>query len=97
VNLRYVLRRLAQAAVTMVGIVVVTFVLIQMAPGDAVDALAAESEAGPEYVARLRADLRLDRPLIEQLATYTGRLLRGDLGESLVVQWGSSVTDLIVE
>jgi len=88
----YVLRRLAQAVVTMVGIVVVTFVLVQMAPGDAVDTLGAE--AGPEYARQLRADLRLDRPLPEQLAAYGARAVRGDLGLSFS-QPGRRVTSVI--
>jgi len=90
----YALRRLAQAAVTMVGIVLVTFVLVQMAPGDAADALG--GEARPEYVTQLRADLRLDRPLPEQLAAYGTRVLRGDLGNSFS-QPDRSVTGLIGE
>lgn len=88
----YVLRRLGQAAVTMVGVVVLTFVLVQMAPGDAADTLG--SEAGPEYVSQLRSDLRLDRPLPEQLAAYGAKAVRGDLGESFS-QRGRSVTSVI--
>ena len=88
----YVLRRLAQALVTLMGIVVVTFVLVEMAPGDAADTLG--GEAGPAYVGQVRADLRLDRPLPEQLAAYGSRLVRGDLGVSFS-QPGHSVTSVI--
>jgi len=93
-NARYVLRRLAQAVVTLVGIVVVTFVLVQMAPGDAADTLGGEGT--PESVRQLRADLRLDRPLPEQLAAYGARAVRGDLGVSFS-QPGRSVTSVIGE
>lgn len=89
---RYLLRRLGQAAVTMVGIVVVTFVLVQMAPGDAAEAFS-ESAAGTR---QLRAELRLDRPLPEQLAAYGARLARGDLGRSFI-QRDRSVAGLISE
>lgn len=92
----YVLRRLAQAVGTMVGILVVTFVLVQLAPGDAADTLADGSAGGEEYTRQLRADLRLDRPLVEQLAAYGARVLRGDLGTSFTQQ-GRSVTGLIGE
>lgn len=88
----YVLRRLAQAVVTMVGVVVVTFVLVQLAPGDAADTLGAE--ASPEYVSQLRTDLRLDRPLPEQLVAYGARAVRGDLGVSFS-QRGRPVTSVI--
>jgi len=93
-NLRYALRRLAQAAVTLVGIVVVTFVLVQLAPGDAADTLG--GEGNPEDIRRLRADLRLDRPLPEQLAAYGAKAVRGDLGDSFS-QPGRSVTSVIGE
>lgn len=91
-NAGYVLRRLGQAVVTMVGVVVLTFVLVQSAPGDAADTLG--GEASPEYVRQLRADLRLDRPMPEQLAAYGARVLRGDLGVSFT-QPGRRVTGVI--
>lgn len=89
---RYVLRRLGQAVVTLVGIVVVTFVLVQMAPGDAA-AVFAESE---EAARQARSDLRLDRPLAEQLADYATSLARGDLGRSFI-QRDRTVAGLIGE
>lgn len=88
----YVLRRLVQAVMTMVGIVVVTFALIQMAPGDAADTLG--GEATPEYVSQLRADLRLDRPLPEQLAAYAAKAVQGDFGVSFT-EPGRRVTSVI--
>lgn len=89
----YVLRRLLQAVPTILGILVLTFVLIQMAPGDAADTL---SEGDVEYTRQLRAQLRLDRPLIEQFGAYATRVLRGDLGVSST-QNGRSVSSLIGE
>ncbi len=92
-SFRYVLRRLAQAVLTVVGILVITFVLIQLAPGDAADTL---SEGDANYTRQLRAQLHLDRPLIEQFWTYARRVLRGDLGVSST-QNGRSVSGLIGE
>jgi len=89
-----VLRRLVQAVVTMAGVVILTFVLIQLAPGDAADTLGAGGEFSPESLSQLRAELRLDRPLPEQLLAYAARVLRGDLGVSFT-QPGRSVTSLI--
>lgn len=91
---RYLLRRFGQAAVTVVGVLLVTFMLVQLAPDDAADVLGAEST--PEVVRQLRAGLRLDRPLGEQLGEYAARLARGDLGESSIQQ-GKSVAGLIRE
>jgi len=89
----YVLRRLLQAVPTVLGILILTFVLIQMAPGDAADTL---SQGDVEYTRQLRAQLRLDRPLIEQFWAYATRVLRGDLGVSST-QNGRSVSSLIGE
>jgi len=92
---RYVLRRLAQAVVTVVGVVVVAFVLIHLAPGDAADTLS-EGAASGDYAVQLRERMGLDRPLPEQLGTYVTQVLRGDLGDSSV-QSGRSVASLIGE
>lgn len=90
---RYVLRRLVQAVPTVLGILVLTFVLIQLAPGDAADTL---SEGDAEYTRQLRAQMRLDRPLVEQFWAYTTRVLQGDLGVSST-QNGRTVGSLIGE
>lgn len=91
--LRFVLRRLVRAVPAVATILVVTFVMIQLAPGDAVDALAGAGgdEATNEY---LRSYLRLDRPLWEQFGAYVSNLARGDLGVSFV-QGGTPVAELI--
>lgn len=92
---RFALRRLVRAVPAVATILAVTFLLIQLAPGDAVDALAGQGgdEATNEY---LRSYLRLDRPLWEQFGSYVHNLARGDLGVSFV-QGGTPVSDLIVE
>jgi len=80
---RYVLRRLLQAVPVVLAIVVVNFLLLQLAEGDAVDVLAGEAgSATPEYMAQLRAKFGLDQPLIVQLAVYVKNMLTFDLGFS---------------
>jgi peptide/nickel transport system permease protein len=94
VNARYFVRRLLQIVPTIFGIVVVTFVVIQLAPGDPVDAVA--SGNGDEgYYEFMRAKFGLDRPVPEQFVTYVGNVFQGDLGVSFAQ--GRSVTDLIAE
>jgi len=90
---RFVLRRLVRALPAVATILVVTFLLIQLAPGDAVDALAGQGgdEATNEY---LRSYLQLDRPLWEQFGSYVYNLAQGDLGVSFV-QGGTPVAELI--
>ena len=81
--LRYVLRRLLLAIPTLAGVLVVTFLLLYVAPGDPVSEMVGE-RADPETVARLRRELRLDDPLPVQFGHYMGNVLRGDLGTSYI-------------
>ena len=91
----YVLRRLLQTVPAVATILVVTFVMIHLAPGDAVDALA--GGGGDEaYYDYLRSYLELDRPVLQQFLSYAGHLLEGDLGVSFV-QGRRPVSDLIAE
>lgn len=80
---RYLRLRLLQVIPTVLGIVVITFVLIHLAPGDPVLALAGQY-GDEEYYARMRERYGLDRPLLVQLLVYLGRVLSGDLGVSFV-------------
>ncbi len=82
-GLRYVGWRLIQVVPAVAGIVVVGFLLIHLAPGDPVLALAGE-HGDAAYYAFMREKFGLDRPLPEQLLTYAGRVLGGDLGTSYV-------------
>ena len=81
--LRYVLRRLLLAIPTLAGVLVVTFLLLYVAPGDPVSEMVGE-RADPETIARLRAELRLDDPLPVQFGHYLADVLRGDLGTSYI-------------
>lgn len=86
--------RLAQALILVVAVIVLNFVLIQVTPGDPAVVIAGQSGAAdPELLERIRADYGLDRPLPVQLASYLGRVARGDLGESFF--FNQPVTSLI--
>lgn len=79
---RHLVRRLAQAAVVVLGVVVVSFLVARAVPGDAaVSATGARASASELAAARER--LGLDQPLPVQLIRYLGDLVRGDLGTSL--------------
>jgi peptide/nickel transport system permease protein len=78
-----VARRVLQAVPLLLGAVVLNFLLIHLAPGDPARTLAGESGAAtPEVVEQLRHDFGLDRPLVEQLLRYVGKVARGDLAYS---------------
>lgn len=80
----FVLRRLAASIPVVFGITVVAFLLIHMVPGDPAQAILFGSNASPEQIADLRAQLGLDQPLWQQYLTFMGQLLQGDLGTSYV-------------
>ena len=89
----YLLRRLLQLPPLLLGIIVFNFLLIHLAPGDPIVALAGEY-GNEAYYEEMRAKFGLDRPLPEQLAVYLGQLLRGDLGHSYTR--GQPVTEVIL-
>jgi ABC-type dipeptide/oligopeptide/nickel transport system permease component len=66
-----------------VGVLVVVFALLYVAPGDPVTEMVGE-RADSATIARLRAELKLDEPLYIQFAHYASGVLRGDLGRSYI-------------
>lgn len=82
---RLILTRLALLVPTLLGVLVVTFLLLYVAPGDPVQAMVGE-RADPETLARLRAELRLDDPLHQQFGHYVQGVLSGDLGTSYITR-----------
>ena len=78
-------RRLLLALPTLLGVLVVAFLLLNVAPGDPVTAMVGE-RADSATIARLRAELRLDDPLPAQFAHYVWDVVRGDLGRSYITQ-----------
>ena len=81
--LRYVIRHLMQAVPVVLGVVVLNFLLLQLAPGDAATVLAGEAGGAPlEYIQQLRVRFGLDQPVLVQLALYVKNILVLDLGYS---------------
>jgi len=78
----YIARRVAVLVPTLFFVSVLIFSLQKLLPGDAALALAGE-EHDPVAVAAIRAKYHLDRPAPVQYAIWMGKVLRGDLGESL--------------
>jgi peptide/nickel transport system permease protein len=79
----YLLQRLAVALLTLVGMSVVIFVLLRLAPGDIVDILF--STAGyvdPKARQTIMQELGIDRPLVVQYLDWIWQILHGDLGKS---------------
>lgn len=80
-------RRLLIAPLTFLGITFVVFVLIHALPGDPLTYFIGQSGPGPRSaaaIAELRAEYRLDEPLLMQYAAWLTRAAQGDLGHSFV-------------
>jgi ABC-type dipeptide/oligopeptide/nickel transport system permease component len=89
----YVIRRTLQAFVIVFAIAVMVFVLLRLSAGDPAR-IRAPVFASPEVIEQYQRDFGTDRPIIEQLGTFLGGALRGDLGTSFRFQ--EPVTDLIL-
>ena len=80
--LKLIVRRLFYSLITLLIIAVVVFVAVELLPGDMATAYLGR-ESTPERLARLRAELGLDRPAAERFARWFVDALRGDFGMSL--------------
>lgn len=92
--IRYIARRLLTIVPVLFGVVTVTFLVMQVLPGDPVLALVGE-RYDEATIARLRTELGLDKPLAVRYVEYLGRVVRLDLGRSFVT--GRPVTRSIAE
>jgi ABC-type dipeptide/oligopeptide/nickel transport system permease component len=82
---RFLFRRFLLAIPTLVGVLVVTFLLLYVAPGDPVQEMVGE-RADSATIARLRKELHLDEPVSMQFVHYAGGILHGDLGTSYITR-----------
>ncbi len=89
---QFALKRAVGLVLTLVVLIVVTFLIVPLIPGDPAVA-AAGPDASQAQIAAVRAELGLDRPMTEQFASYLGGLLHGDLGTSF--RLSASVSDII--
>jgi len=80
---KYLIKRLTQLPIILFGVVVVTFLIIQLSPGDPA-VIIAGSSARPEDIEAIRISLGLDQPLWKQFTTYVVNILHGDLGKSFL-------------
>ncbi|HEU5094976.1 MAG TPA: ABC transporter permease, partial [Reyranella sp.] len=80
--LAYAVRRLLLLVPMAAGMVVVTFALLLLVPGDPAHVLLGP-EATPDMIANLRASLGLDNPWYVRLWDYFAHLLQGDMGRSI--------------
>ncbi len=79
---RFLIRRLLGAIPLLLGVAVLSFIFMQLAPGGPDAMFARNARMTEEQLQAIRRNMGLDRPIPEQLVTWLGNLLRGDLGIS---------------
>ena len=90
---RYAIRRSLTVIPVLLGVSVLVFGFVHLIPGDPALTMLGE-RATPEKVVEIRERLGLDRPIPAQYLIYVGKLLRGDLGTS-IVRGDPVLTDLL--
>jgi peptide/nickel transport system permease protein len=83
--LRYIFKRLKLMLLTLFGVSVLVFLLLQVMPGDPVDSLL-PPDATPDMRKELEADLGFDKPIPVQYVNWVTRAVRLDFGESIMYQ-----------
>jgi peptide/nickel transport system permease protein len=78
----YITRRIIQTVIVLLGVLLLTFILIHLIPGDPALVILG-TDSTPEELERLRNLLGLDQPLPVQFANYMRRMLQGDFGNSI--------------
>src|SRR5438477_10124323 len=90
---RYLARRALLLLPVMLGVTLVVFAMMHLAPGDPAVVMAGP-RATPEILAEVRRYLGLDQPLVVQYFTWVGHALQGDLGRS--IRQGEHVSTLVL-
>ncbi len=92
--LRYLVRRLLLTIPVLFGVATLVFTLIHLVPGDPAQSMLGEG-ASQEEIAKLRASLGLDEPLLAQYRSFLAGVVRGDLGSSF--RYNTPVTTQILD
>lgn len=94
---KYVIKRLLLAIPTMLGVSIIIFGMVYLAPGGPVEVMLASQPATEEQVQDLRQQLNLNKPLYVQYGNWLWDALHGDLGRSWAITQGTPVRELIVQ
>lgn len=90
---KYIMNRVVQAVIVIIGVTLLTFIMINIAPGDAASVMS-EKVSDPAAIARINAQLGFDQPLYVQYLKFVQSALVGDFGISFFRH--RPVIDLII-
>ena len=79
----YLARRVLAVVPVLFGVTLAVFSMLFLVPGDPVKMMLAEFVTMPDQIARMRAELHLDEPIVVQYGRFVGGAIRGDLGTSI--------------
>ena len=82
--LRFLLTRASLLVPTFIGMTLLAFFLIRLVPGDPIETMAGERGIDAARHEALLKEYGLDRPVLVQYGIYVGRVLKGDLGRSMI-------------
>jgi len=94
--LRYVVQRLLQGVIVIFLVTLITFIILQLAPGSPVDILIGEAQVSQEQIDAITHKWGLDQPPHVQYLTWLGNVLTGDLGAS-VIRSGTPVSQMLAD
>ena len=89
---RSILQRLVQAVIVLTGVVLLTFVMLRIVPGNPIETMMGE-HASAETIQRMTSEMGLDQPLYIQFFQYVSSAVRGDFGTSYSL--GKPVSELL--
>jgi peptide/nickel transport system permease protein len=92
--LRFLAQRLAAIIPVLLVVAVVVFLILRLTPGDPAAVIAGQNATGDD-IARIREQLGLTKPLVQQFAIWMGNVLKGDFGYSFYLN--KPVTELILQ
>ena len=81
---RFLLKRLLLTLPTFLALMLLTFMMIRLVPGDPIEVRRGERGISPERLAEMRHDMGLDQPVWKQFLDYVWALLQGDFGTSII-------------
>ncbi len=91
--IKYIISRIMQSIIVLIGVTLVTFILVNVVPGDAVSLMLAK-RTDQATMDRIRHELGFDRPYTEQYLRFLGNAVRGDFGNSYFEK--TPVTEMIL-